>query len=69
MPKNTSVQSDLEGRIEKIRAALKDRTLSKVAEATNLHVNTIRSIAKKSDKTFSVTTVDTLYNYLFGVRA
>ena len=68
MTKNTSVQDDISARTAKIRAALSDRTFSKVAEATGLHVNTIRNIAKNEGQVFSVKTVDTLFNYLFPAK-
>ena len=69
MAKKTTVQADVEARVVKIRDALRDRTLSKVADATGLHVNTIRSIAKNSGQTFAVSTVDKLFSYLFPAGA
>lgn len=68
MTKKTSVKADVEAKVAKIRDALQDRTLSKVSEATGLHVNTIRNIAKDSDKSFSISTVDTLFAYLFPAK-
>ncbi len=69
MPKSTSVQADIKARSAKIREALKDRTYSKVAAATGLHINTVRNIATNADQTFAVSTVDLLFKYLFPAKA
>lgn len=69
MTKSTSVQEDIRVRSAKIREALKDRTYSKVALAAGLHVNTVRNIATNAEQTFSVSTVDILFKYLFPTKA
>lgn len=50
--------------IEQIRAALKDRRLNKVAEATGLHVNTIREIRDGKAEDPRHSTVKALTDYL-----
>ena len=50
----------------RIRTALDDRNLSKVAAATGLHENTVRNIAKGRGETPTLTTIEKLGNYLFG---
>lgn len=40
----------IDAQLARIRVALKDRVLTKVADATGLHVNTIRSIAKNEEQ-------------------
>lgn len=69
MPKEKSVKANADERVKKIREALQDRTLSRVSEVTGLHVNTIRNIAKVSDQSFSISTVNKLYAYLFPAGA
>lgn len=66
MAKVTSIRKDIAGQVAKIRAALKDRMFSRVAEATGLHVNTVRKLAKEGSFNFSLTTIEKLERYLFG---
>jgi len=55
----------IDAEMARIRVALKDRVLTKVAEATGLHVNTIRNIAKREHQSFSLSTIKKLSDYLF----
>jgi len=66
MAKVTSIRKDIAGQVAKIRAALKDRMFSRVADATALHVNTVRKLAKEDSSNFSLTTIEKLERYLFG---
>jgi len=66
MAKVTSIRKDIAGQVAKIRAALKDRMFSRVADATGLHVNTVRKLAKEESSNFSLTTIEKLERYLFG---
>jgi hypothetical protein len=66
MAKVTSIRKDIAGQVAKIRAALKDRMFSRVADATGLHVNTVRKLAKEDSSNFSLTTIEKLERYLFG---
>ncbi len=59
----------IDAQLARIRVALKDRVLTKVAEATGLHVNTIRSIAKNEEQSFSLSTIKKLSAYLFPSEA
>jgi uncharacterized protein YdbL (DUF1318 family) len=68
MAKVTSIRKDIAGQVAKIRAALKDRMYSRVAESTGLHVNTVRKLAKEQSSNFSLTTIEKLERYLFGVQ-
>jgi transcriptional regulator with XRE-family HTH domain len=49
-----------------LRDGLNDRNLSKVADATGLHENTIRNIAKGRGSVPTLATIDRLYKYLFA---
>jgi hypothetical protein len=69
MSKVTSIRDAISEQVARVRDALKDRVHSKVAEATGLHVNTVRNIAKKSNQKFSLTTIEKLEKYLFGEKA
>lgn len=66
MVKVTTIRKDIAGQVARIRAALKDRTHSKVAEATGLHVNTVRKLVKQEGSSFSLNTIEKLERYLFG---
>ena len=68
MVKVTTIRRDIAGQVAKIRAALKDRMFSRVAEATGLHVNTVRKLAKEQSSNFSLNTIEKLERYLFGVQ-
>jgi hypothetical protein len=52
--------------MERIRVALNDRNLAKVAVSTGLHENTIRSIAAGKNNNPHMTTYEKLVKYLFG---
>lgn len=69
MSKVTSIRQAIAGQTDRIREALRDRVHSKVAEATGLHVNTVRNIAKDSGQKFSLSTIEKLEKYLFGGKA
>jgi hypothetical protein len=69
MSKVTNIREAISGQIARVREALKDRVHSKVAEATGLHVNTVRNIAKNSNQKFSLSTIEKLEKYLFGEKA
>lgn len=66
MVKVTTIRKDIAGQVARIRAALKDRMYSKVAEATGLHVNTVRKLVKQEGSSFSLNTIEKLERYLFG---
>lgn len=68
MTKVTNIREAIVDQVKRVSEALKDRVHSKVAEATGLHVNTVRSIAKNSDQRFSLTTIEKLEKYLFGEK-
>ena len=63
------LQKAIEGELARIRLALADRTLSKVAQATGLHENTVRNIAKGHGSTPTVETIAKLSQYLFAQSA
>jgi len=52
--------------IERIRQALSDRMLSKVAQATGLHYNTIRLIRDNPDANPTYKVIVALSDYLEG---
>jgi len=52
--------------MERIRFALKDRNLARVAISTGLHENTIRAIAAGKNNNPHMTTYEKLVKYLFG---
>lgn len=52
--------------MEKVRYALNDRNLAKVAIATGLHENTIRAIASGKNNNPHMVTFEKLVQYLFG---
>jgi DNA-binding Xre family transcriptional regulator len=51
--------------LTRIRTALADRRLDKVALQTGLHENTIRSIASGKNKNPTLSTIERLVAYLF----
>lgn len=69
MAKNVSpadeVRKTMDEQLVRIRAALSDRKVSKVASATGLHRNTVRNIMKGANGTPSIETLDKLGQYLF----
>ncbi len=69
MSKVTNIRDAISDQIARVREALKDRVHSKVADATGLHVNTVRNIAKNNNQKFSLTTIEKLEAYLFGEKA
>lgn len=54
--------------LEQIRAALADRRLSLVAEATGLHYNTVREIRDNPDANPTYKAVKALSDYLTGTQ-
>jgi transcriptional regulator with XRE-family HTH domain len=60
------VRKTLEEQMSRIRKALEDRNLSKVAEATGLHENTVRNIAKGRGEMPTLATIEKLGDYLFN---
>jgi len=68
MTKVTNIRDAIADQIARVREALKDRVHSKVADATGLHVNTVRNIAKDGNQKFSLTTIEKLEKYLFGEK-
>jgi hypothetical protein len=60
------IKATFEQQLERIRAALDDRMLSKVAYSTGLHENTVRNIAKGRGEMPTLATIEKLGNYLFG---
>ena len=68
MSKVTSIRQDIRDQINRVREALKDRVHSKVSEATGLHVNTVRNVAKNTNQRFSLATIEKLEQYLFGEK-
>ena len=52
--------------IEDIRAALKDRVVSVVAERTGLHKETLYNLTNKRQKGMNLDTYTRLVAYLFG---
>lgn len=68
MSKVTSIREEIATQVDRIRNALKDRVHSKVAEATGLHVNTVRNMANNNGQRFSLVTIEKLEKYLFGEK-
>jgi transcriptional regulator with XRE-family HTH domain len=60
------IKATFEQQLERIRSALDDRMLSKVASSTGLHENTVRNIAKGRGEMPTLATIEKLGNYLFG---
>jgi hypothetical protein len=69
VPEVDKINKTIDEQVSRIRDALKDRMLTKVAEATGLHVNTIRNIVKRPQKSFSLSTIRKLSAYLFPGKA
>lgn len=69
MPEVDKINKTIDEQVSRIRDALKDRMLTKVASATGLHVNTIRNIVKRPQKSFSLSTIRKLSSYLFTGKA
>lgn len=61
-----AIKQQIEKEMARIRAALADRKLSKVAEATGLHENTVRNIAKGRGGNPTMATIEKLTVYLFS---
>lgn len=59
------IRVTMEEQLGRIRTALEDRNLSKVAAATGLHENTVRNIAKGRGEMPALATIEKLGNYLF----
>lgn len=60
------IRNTMEEQLARIRAALDDRNLSKVASATGLHENTVRNIAKGRGDMPALVTIEKIGNYLFN---
>ena len=60
------IRQAMEEQLARIRTALDDRNLSKVAAATGLHENTVRNIAKGRGEAPSLATIEKIGNYLFS---
>lgn len=56
----------IEDLLKRVRDALGDRNLSRVATATGLHENTVRAIANGKNKNPTFETLQRLSTYLFG---
>ena len=63
------IRQTLEEQLNRIREALSDRRLARVAARTGLHENTIRAIVNKKYEFPSLTTIEKLTDYLFGDAA
>jgi hypothetical protein len=63
------VHEAIEARLVLIRKALEDRNLTKVAQSTGLHENTVRNIAKGRGGIPLLATIDKLSQYLFAQNA
>jgi DNA-binding phage protein len=55
--------------LARIRDALSDRNLAKVAQTTGLHENTVRNIAKARGGMPTTETIEKLSQYLFAQNA
>lgn len=60
------IRNTMDEQLARIRAALDDRNLSKVAHATGLHENTVRNIAKGRGDMPALVTIEKIGNYLFN---
>ena len=63
------LQKAIESELSIIRTALADRNLTKVAQSTGLHENTVRNIAKGRGGIPLLATIDKLSQYLFAQNA
>jgi len=63
------LQRAIDVELSRIRIALADRNLSKVATSTGLHENTVRNIAKGRGGIPLLATIDKLSQYLFAQNA
>jgi transcriptional regulator with XRE-family HTH domain len=61
-----AIRTEMDKQLARIREALSDRNLTKVAMATGLHENTVRNFAKGKGGTPTLTTIEKLASYLFG---
>jgi hypothetical protein len=60
------LQKQYDDLLEKVVAALADRSFAKVASGIALHENTIRNIAQGKNKKPAIETLELLADYLFG---
>lgn len=60
------IRQAMDEQLGRIRKALDDRNLSKVAFATGLHENTVRNIANGKGETPTLATIEKLGKYLFA---
>jgi plasmid maintenance system antidote protein VapI len=63
------LQKAIDGELVRIREALSDRNLAKVAQTTGLHENTVRNIAKARGGVPTTETIEKLSQYLFTPTA
>ncbi len=61
-----AIREAVDAQLERIRAALSDRNLAKVAFATGLHENTVRNIANGRGDMPTLATIEKLGDYLFN---
>ncbi len=59
------IKAAIEKQLVRIRKALDDRNLAKVAAATGLHENTVRNIARGKGGMPTLATIEKLADYLF----
>lgn len=62
----SALRKAIEDELARIRKALSDRNLTKVAQATGLHENTVRNLTKSYGGTPTTETIEKLSNYLFS---
>lgn len=60
------LKSQYEELLQRVVAALSDRSYSRVSMHVRLHENTVRAIAKGKNKKPSIETLEILADYLFG---
>jgi hypothetical protein len=63
------LQKAIDDELVRIREALSDRNLAKVAQTTGLHENTVRNIAKARGGVPTTETIEKLSQYLFAQNA
>lgn len=66
---STEIKSFMEAQVQRIRAALGDRTIRRVAEATGLHENTVRNLKNNKGGLPALKTIEILDAYLFARKA
>lgn len=61
-----AIRKAVDVQLDRIRSALSDRNLAKVAIATGLHENTVRNIANGRGDMPTLATIEKLGDYLFN---